>query len=525
MFSNLKKVLKLSAITSALLGTQLLADFYVMVNNQQKGPLSVEQIAQMKNNGSISSESMVWQNGMKKWGKAGEQQALKDLFNVATPPPLTPPPLNQDNTNVSNDTIDINEMSDPNNIPELSASDTVADWSENVLASMKVKSFGENNGKYILFAQQSVSLKPIDPQYGDAVINAYDKAMMKIQEQYIMNRFGKVFTDKMKSFYMNRSTDAKHIELPPASSTSFWGKVVLLSEKKLDVEEKELDSQLIKMGVRPETLAKATPTKKKDLFRDKFIKNTMKEASGSMAGLIPIQTTLVRDSKGNTVIGIVAIASPKTIQIAKDITYQRKSLVKGKGRDIASLLPKSNKEFISTMGVRLVYDADGSPAIISYGLASYRQDAGDDYINEELKSEAKNAAIANADAQIAEMVNGYMNAKNVRKNGEETRKYVERELKLDSDTIEKTVKNIIKTTTKNAKSSANVKLQGISTVKRWRFTSKDGVKFVGAVRVWKYSTLKATKSFNKPKAVGNIKKKNYNNFHQSSHIINTMDDF
>ncbi|MEA1955216.1 MAG: hypothetical protein U9N02_01835 [Campylobacterota bacterium] len=452
MFSNLKKVLKLSLITSVFLGTQLLA---------------------------------------------------------STP---------TDNTN-------INEMSNPNNIPKLSASDTVENWSENVLTSMGLSSFGENNGIYTLFAQQGVSLKPIDPQYGDALINAYDKAMMKIQKQYIMNRFGDIAADKIKSSYINRSTDAKKIELPPASSPSFWGKIVLVLEKKLDVKEKELDTQLLEMGVHPDTLEKATPTKKKDLFRDKFIKDTIRKASGSMAGLIPIQTTISKGTDGNTVVGIVAVASTKTIQIAKDITYQRKSLVKGKGRDIPSLLPTSNKKFISTMGVRLAYDIDGSPAVISYGLASYRPDSGDDYINEELKSEAKSAAIANADAQIAEMVNGRMHAENIRKNGEETRKYVERELKLDSDTIEKTVKNIIKITQKNIKSSASVKLQGISTVKRWHFTTKDGVKFVGAVRVWKYSTLKAVKSFNKPEITKEIKKKNYNNFHQSSNIVNTMDDF
>jgi len=416
----------------------------------------------------------------------------------------------------------INVESDPKTIPQLSASDSVDDWSQEVLHKFNLSSYGEHNGKFILFAQQSVSLKPLDPQYGDAVINAYDKAIMKIQEQYIMDRFGSIATQKLKSLYSNRSTDAKNIELPSTASTSFWGKIVLVLEKKLDVKEKELDKQLLEMGVDANTIAKTIPTKKKDLFRDKFLKTTMKKASGSMAGLIPIQTTLVKDAKGNTTIGVVAIASPKTIQIAKDISLHRKSLVKGRGRDISTLLPSSNRQYISTMGVRLAYDKGGMPVIISYGIASYRPDSGDDYINDELKEEAQSASVSSADAQIAEMVNGYMNAKNTRKNGESTRKYVERELKMDSDTIEKTVKNIIKKTNKMAKSSAKIKLQGISTIKRWRFTSKDGIKFVGAVRVWKYSTLKSVQAFNKPKRE---KKKNYNTFQENSNIVNTMDDF
>jgi len=419
-----------------------------------------------------------------------------------------------------------NDMSDPKKVTFVDATDSVEKWSNNFLTKFGLSSFGENNGKFILFAKQAVSQKPTDPQYGDAVINAYDKAMMKIQEQYIMDRFGKITVKKIKSFYMNRSTDAKQIKIPQTYTKGFWNKISLILEKKLDLKEKELDVKLIEMGVSPETLAKTIPTKKKDLFRDTFLKITIQKASGSMAGLVPLQTTIAKDSHGKTVVGIVAIASDKTIQIAKDITLQRKSMIKGKGRDIATLLPNSNKEFISTMGVRLAYDLDGTPAIISYGIASYRADTGDDYIDDELRDEANQAAIANADAYIAEMVNGYMSAKNSRKTGEETRKYVQRELKVDSDTIEKTIKNIVKITNKNAKSSASVKLQGISTVKRWSYKSKDGIKFVGAVRVWKYSTLKAIKSFNNhTNSYSNGKKAKYNNFQQESSIVNTMDDF
>ncbi len=523
MIKNIIKKGAVSMVTaSLLLGTSLFADFYVMVNKKQKGPLTTEEISQMVKDGQVNKDSLVWQNGMKNWSKAGSQSELATIFSAPPPPPPSAPVSTSNNEN--SDTDNLNTMADPKTVPMPSASDSAEDWSNDVLSKFGVSSFGENNGKYILFAQQSVSLKPIDPQYGDAVVNAFDKAMMKVQEKYVTALFGTIATEKIKSLYMDRSTNAKQLDLPPASNPNFWSKFWFVMNKKLDVQGKKLDQELIKMGVSPDQLKKATPKIKKDLFRDKFVKNTIQKASGSISGLIPVQTTLIRDDKGNTVIGIVAVASPKTKQIAKDISLQRTSLVKGRGRDISSLLPNSNKEFISTMGVRLIYDKDGSPAILSYGVASYRPDSGDDYINDELRSEAKNAAIANADSQIAEMVNGYMSVKNERKNGEETRKIVEREVKFDSDTVEKTIKNIIKTVNKSAKSSAKMKLQGISTVKTWRYTSKEGVKFVGAVRVWKYSTLHAVKAFKSSKSSHKIKK-NYNNFHQESKVINTMDDF
>lgn len=150
--------------------------------------------------------------------------------------------------------------------------------------------------------------------------------------------------------------------------------------------------------------------------------------------------------------------------------------------------------------------------------------SSDSYINDTLKAEAKNSAVAKGNAQIAEIVNGRMNTNEAKKTGEEIRTYVERELKPDSDTIEKTIKNVINITNRNIKSSAKVKLQGISTVKTWRHTSEDGHRYYGAVRVWKYSTLQAVSDFGKPRQPA-ARTKNYDPSQQASKPVNTMDDF
>lgn len=421
------------------------------------------------------------------------------------------------------DVTEINKMADTNAVSN--ASDNMDDWFDSVLENFGFDSFGENNGTFILSQSQAVSLKSTDPQYGDAVVNAFDKAMLRLQEKYVMIRFGRTTTDKIRSFYSDRSTRAKEIDLPAVAHKTYLSKVLLLLEKDLDLTALELDKQLLELGVDPNELTSLTSVQKKDVFRDKFIKNTMRQASGSVAGLFPMQTSVITDSKGRTVVGVVAIASTKTLQIAKDISMQRQSLMTGKGRDIESLLPTSKEEFLGTLGVRLAFDLDGTPAIISYGIASFMPDTGDDYINDELKEEAKSTAIANADAQIAEIINGRMNVKNERKTGEEIRKYVEREIKFNSDTIEKELKNIIKITNSNAKSSASARLQGISTVKSWRYTTEQGQKFVGAVRVWRYSTLAAVKSFNKPKTRRPRHKGVFEESQTTSKPVNTLDDF
>lgn len=423
-----------------------------------------------------------------------------------------------------------NKMSDAKTVKISDATDDIEDWKEEVLNSFGIDSYGENNGKFIIFAKQSLSLKPTDPQFGDALINAFDKAMLTLQEKYIMIRFGKTTTEKVKSFFSDRSTNAKEIEVPQQNA-NFYNKILMIMDKNLDLASKKIDSELVELGVDPEQLKTMPQTVKKEIFKDKFIKKTIRKASGSIAGLVPLQTKLIVDKSGKAVIGIVAIASQKTLQIAKDISLQRATNISGKGREIKTLLPSNKKDYLSTMGIRLAYDTDGSPVIISYGLGSYIPDAGDDYINDELRAEAKESAVANADAQIAEMINGRMNAKSERLRGEETKNFVEKEQIANSDTVEKTVKNMIKISNKYAKSSASAKLQGISTVKTWRYTFPNSkIKMVGAVRVWKYSTLNAVKDFNNTKTEKKkISKKSndssYNNYESKSKVVNTMEDF
>lgn len=312
-----------------------------------------------------------------------------------------------------------------------------------------------------------------------------------------MVRYGTLVTDKAREFYRDGSTNAKDIPLDLTAGKTLPGdKVMALFEKSLDVADKKLDAELAALGVSPNELQTMPVIKKKKLFSDKFLRNTLKKASGEIAGIVPIQTAVTLAKNGNAKVGVVLMLTPKTIQIAKDISMQRKSLVSGKGVAASTLLPSNEKEYLGQRGVRLFYDIDGTPAIISYGLGAYVPDGDDDYINAELKEDAKQAAMDMADAQIAEFVAGRMSAESLRQNGEEIEKTVEREMTPDSMSMEKTIKNIIKICQGRSKTQANLKMQGLSTLGSKYFKLPTGQDMVYVVRVWKYSTLNAITRFN-----------------------------
>ncbi len=60
--------------------------YHVVVNGQAVGPFDIDTLTQMAATGQITSDSLVWKNGMAQWEKAEIVDELKNLFNSTIPP-------------------------------------------------------------------------------------------------------------------------------------------------------------------------------------------------------------------------------------------------------------------------------------------------------------------------------------------------------------------------------------------------------------------------------------------------------
>lgn len=76
-------------------GEAELPQWYLAINNQPNGPMTLSQVAEHVKSGQANSKSMAWTAGMTNWQAAGELDQLKPIFQppVLQPPPLMPPPL------------------------------------------------------------------------------------------------------------------------------------------------------------------------------------------------------------------------------------------------------------------------------------------------------------------------------------------------------------------------------------------------------------------------------------------------
>lgn len=65
--------------------------YFVLINNQQNGPHSIDSIKLLIGQGQVTKETLVWKEGMAEWSNIMEQNDLKLLFGAVPPPPPPTP--------------------------------------------------------------------------------------------------------------------------------------------------------------------------------------------------------------------------------------------------------------------------------------------------------------------------------------------------------------------------------------------------------------------------------------------------
>ena len=128
-----------------------------------------------------------------------------------------------------------NRLSDPEAV--VSASDLVEDWKTEALRQLKVEEGVTPDGKYVIFGSANVALPNTDPQFGDALASAFDVAMLEAQQRMLMDRFGRIVTEKTRETFRDNSTNAKDIPLDAPAPAGDAGDV---ADKALRVLDKSL---------------------------------------------------------------------------------------------------------------------------------------------------------------------------------------------------------------------------------------------------------------------------------------------
>ena len=152
------------------------------------------------------------------------------------------------------------------------------------------------------------------------------------------------------------------------AADSYVKRIVL---KSAALAEHTLDQKLAESGMNQDEIQRlTTPIQKRTALAESVSRKTLNEAVGSAAGLIPVKTFEGVDDEGNTAIGVVAVYSERMRHIANQVARGeviRPDPTRARSPITDQIDDYANEELPNEFGVRIMWDEQGYPAIVSFG--------------------------------------------------------------------------------------------------------------------------------------------------------------
>ena len=352
-----------------------------------------------------------------------------------------------------------------------------------------IESYGTPNAKGTVYftGEASVSVNVNNADFIKSRSMAYQKAYQDAVAQLIMDRVGKEMT---KTIREESGDDSSNAEEPPANLKESQS---LLRKKINALGEAIIDKQLEKHGVDPKEFADKGIAAKKELYRNSILKSSLRKAFGHAAGCLVVQTFEAKADDGNYAVGVVLRSDEICNDVARSISKkQRPTLARSSGISIKDALP-TDEEMLSCFGVRLFFDENGEPALLSFGQwgSNVRKDT-----NTRMIDRAERNALIQAEnlanSQLTDFINSTIRVDESSTLGEEE---VSQMVFLKDGTAKR--EDFVNTIDKWSKKSVTVgfdSMIGRSTVYRKVLTHPTNHRVAVVVRCWSFGKLDAEKN-------------------------------
>lgn len=347
----------------------------------------------------------------------------------------------------------------------------------------------------------AVKASPLDRDFGRYLVMAYEQAVFDMRANFVMQTYGRMTAQTIRTLYEDSSTNRDEFpELELENALSGDGsRLSQLLDKALTVAEKKLDTLLVEQGVSPAELQPLTVPQRKELYKNNLTKTITKRAVSSMQGLVPVQTRIFTERGPNgtaVIVGVIAVQSEKTQQFARDISRKQPTLVTGKPRNLADLLPSDNPGYLDEIGLRFTYDEQGRPMLLSYGRTSVAPDPSWSPSRAfQARQNAQSQAQSLAESGIIEFMNVNIQVEESNTLSTQEEEVLERMTQVSADgskDIQDTrtqIAEAISIFLRSGRAMAQGDLRGTSVLKNWEQEDENGVMHVGTVVGWTYGQL------------------------------------
>ena len=352
------------------------------------------------------------------------------------------------------------------------------------LKEKNMSAFGDQaDGSRFFYGGSRVSRQENDPQFWNAVRLAYVSAILQIYGEAAKGLFGTMSLGLSLEQYFDESENAK--KLGEAQYNTTESTKVSATKDELTVSR---------------SVSQVPVNQKKINTRNNISQDHIKQAIGMLRGIAVMRTCIAKDSEGNAQVGVIAKLNPQLIGIAKSVEAGIRPVIQGKGKNLNLMLPKSDREWLNTIGARVLYDEDGTPCVLSFGMASYKQDKSNSFANGLRRDNARNKAMADAENYISMYANLAVDTtflNNLALNFESAVEGID-----DINKVEKTIDEIIDKTYNNVHGKSNLKLTGVEFLNGRYVKLDNGQEVYVAAQKWSYGrearSQRIVEEMNKP---------------------------
>ena len=218
---------------------------------------------------------------------------------------------------------------------------------------------------------------------------------------------------------------------------------------------------------------------------------------GSAAGIVPIKTFEAMDDEGNSAIGVVAASSRRMRRLAKQVA-QGKSITPDADRArspiVDQLAEMSDEDLIDQFGVRVYWDEQGYPTLVSFGQWGFSNEGLNKRKRARLREFAVQQAKNGARAHLVTFINASTRFTEISTVGIDSD---EGNQVLPDNTVEDfDMATIVDKLVEKDKVTSQVKRGGMMTLRSWstRHPDLDNQEIVGAIVSWSPAREKAIRA-------------------------------
>ena len=353
-----------------------------------------------------------------------------------------------------------------------SAEDIVTDNIDTYLAAHPDKDGSKYTSGIAIMA-----FDPTDTNYGDSLQLKYIEAVANAQAAFVTS-VNQEITDKVSSQSVsNQGTNAYTFD---GSDKPLAGSAAASLAKTQALTDAQLDLALKAQGMDPDDF-QSPQEKRKVLAQVEMTVETMTKAYGDLAGLITVKT-FFEQKDGQGAVGVVLRYSPKIRTLFEAIKRGDTPAIVGKGQSPRELfVGKSGYDLFPEFGVRLGFDENSQPYILSYGQGTY---TGPKVPGQSSASFAYQQADLMAKRNIAQAMAGTMSTSSSIKMAQQAAVTLVKNQSTGQET-QKTTNEISKQLKTNMESQASASIKGLTQVKRWNYQVPGTTnKIYGVVYEW-----------------------------------------